>query len=72
MTETISIAKRLNGLVLGGVALVVLAVALYLIDADPAILFENLLVSLIVAGAGAGMVYVGWRKAAAGTPAPAD
>lgn len=67
MTQSISITKRLNALVLGGAALVVLAVALYLIDADPAILFENPLVSLVIAGAGAGMIYFGWRKATAGT-----
>lgn len=69
MTEDAQPTKRVNSIVIGGIAIVVVAIALYFIDADPAFLFESPVTSLVLVAAGSCLAYLGWRKS---SPVNAD
>lgn len=66
MSEAPTAPRWRNPWVFGGMTLVVVAVAVYLIDADPTFLFQNAVASLMIAALGVGLGYVGWRRASEG------
>ncbi|MHB8604107.1 MAG: hypothetical protein ACYDCK_02535 [Thermoplasmatota archaeon] len=48
-----------------GAVLVVAAVALYMIDSDPAFLFQSPLASFVIAAAGVAVAYLGYQRSKA-------
>lgn len=54
--------------VAGGV-LVAIAIVLFMIDADPAFLFQSPLASLVIGGAGVGSAVIGYQRS---RPVPLD